>query len=605
MNSRWSDGDAQGKSDLDLLVYASRLIGAETTLVVWGGGNTSIKQDERDHRGRPTRVLRVKGSGSDLKSIQKKDFPGVRMDDVLALLDRQDMGDQEMVDYLAHALQEPASPRPSIETLLHGFLPASAVIHTHADAVVSLTNNDRSRDVLREVYGDEVIALSYRRPGFLISREVAARVRGAPERAGDPAREARDDLLGRHGEGRLRGHHRADQPRRGGHRPSREGARALRRRGGGEPGRGGAAAGGARGGPARARAGRREPAAGALLRRRARRARVRGLARGRRPLPDRARDPGPHHLHQAPAVLRAGRGPGGPGGGAGRGHRGGGALRDRLHRLLRGAQHRGREAHRSVPARDRGGRASGSSRPARTGAPPASWTTSTTTRSRCSAPPPRSGGYVSLSAREAFDVEYWPLELYKLSLAPPEKELARRIALVTGGASGIGRAAAQRLAAEGAHVLVGDLDAAGARKAAEEIVGAHGRGAGDRARDGRDERGLGAGRLRGGGAGLRRPRHRGLQRGHRALRAGGSHGARRLGALLRGQRHRALPGRARGHAGAQGAGARRRVRLRGHQERDVARARTSPPTRPRRRRRRSSPRCWRSRAGPTGSARTS
>ncbi len=80
MNSRWSDADAQGKNDLDLLVYASRLIGAETTLVVWGGGNTSVKRDERDHRNRPTRVLRVKGSGSDLKSIQPKDFPGVRMD---------------------------------------------------------------------------------------------------------------------------------------------------------------------------------------------------------------------------------------------------------------------------------------------------------------------------------------------------------------------------------------------------------------------------------------------------------------------------------------------------------------------------------------------
>jgi len=118
-------------------------------------------------------VLRVKGSGSDLKSIEKKHFPGVRMDDVLALLDRADMGDQEMVDYLAHALQEPASPRPSIETLLHGFLPAEAVIHTHADAIVSLTNNDRAADVLREVYGEDVIALRYRRPGFLISREVA------------------------------------------------------------------------------------------------------------------------------------------------------------------------------------------------------------------------------------------------------------------------------------------------------------------------------------------------------------------------------------------------------------------------------------------------
>src|SRR5689334_406313 len=191
MNSRWSDADAQGKSDLDLIVYASRLVGAETTLVVWGGGNTSIKRDERDHRGRPTRVLRVKGSGSDLKSIQPKDFPGVRMDDVLALLERQEMGDQEMVDYLAHALQEPASPRPSIETLLHGFLPATAVIHTHADAVVSLTNNDRRRDVLREVYGDEVIALSYRRPGFLISREVAAVFAAHPK--------ARAILLEKHG----------------------------------------------------------------------------------------------------------------------------------------------------------------------------------------------------------------------------------------------------------------------------------------------------------------------------------------------------------------------------------------------------------------------
>jgi NAD(P)-dependent dehydrogenase (short-subunit alcohol dehydrogenase family) len=86
------------------------------------------------------------------------------------------------------------------------------------------------------------------------------------------------------------------------------------------------------------------------------------------------------------------------------------------------------------------------------------------------------GGYVSLSAKDAFDVEYWPLELYKLTLAPPEKELARRIALVTGGASGIGRAVARRLAAEGAHVVVGDIDEAGARKTAEEIVQAVGAG---------------------------------------------------------------------------------------------------------------------------------
>jgi rhamnulose-1-phosphate aldolase/alcohol dehydrogenase len=86
------------------------------------------------------------------------------------------------------------------------------------------------------------------------------------------------------------------------------------------------------------------------------------------------------------------------------------------------------------------------------------------------------GRYVSLSARDAFEVEYWPLELYKLTLAPPERELARRIALVTGGASGIGRAAALRLAAEGAHVVVTDLDAAGAQKVADEATAAAGAG---------------------------------------------------------------------------------------------------------------------------------
>jgi rhamnulose-1-phosphate aldolase/alcohol dehydrogenase len=86
------------------------------------------------------------------------------------------------------------------------------------------------------------------------------------------------------------------------------------------------------------------------------------------------------------------------------------------------------------------------------------------------------GNYVSLTPRDAFDVEYWPLELYKLTLAPSERELARRIALVTGGAGGIGRAVARRLAAEGAHVVVADLDEGGARKVAGEIAAAAGGG---------------------------------------------------------------------------------------------------------------------------------
>src|SRR5881398_233773 len=106
MRSRWNDAEASQLHGLDLLVYASRLVGAESSLVIWGGGNTSIKTRERDHRGREISVLRVKGSGSDLKSVQRKDFPGVRMDDILALLERDDMGDQEMVSYLANGLEQ-------------------------------------------------------------------------------------------------------------------------------------------------------------------------------------------------------------------------------------------------------------------------------------------------------------------------------------------------------------------------------------------------------------------------------------------------------------------------------------------------------------------
>ena len=106
MQNRWTP-EADALRGLDALVHQSRLLGADPQLVLRGGGNTSIKQTERDHRGREVRVLRVKGSGSDLKTIQKKDFPGVRMDDVLALVERQDMGDSEMVDYLRFALQDP------------------------------------------------------------------------------------------------------------------------------------------------------------------------------------------------------------------------------------------------------------------------------------------------------------------------------------------------------------------------------------------------------------------------------------------------------------------------------------------------------------------
>jgi rhamnulose-1-phosphate aldolase/alcohol dehydrogenase len=475
MRSCWNDAEASQLDGLDLLVYASRLVGAETALVVWGGGNTSIKTRERDHRGREIPVLRVKGSGSDLKSVQRKDFPGVRMDDITALLARDQMSDEEMVSYLAHALQEPGGVRPSIETLLHGFLSAPAIVHTHADAVVSLTNNDRAHDVLPGVYGREVIALSYRRPGFKISRDVADAIAERPE--------AKALVLERHGtitwgatvreayEATIELITRAED------------AIAERRKGR-------RAFGGARV-PVLEPAARRQTALAIAPR-------LRGvLSRGRRVLvgfddaPDvtefvssvdasRVSQVGPatpdHTIYakRLPCFVDATGGEGTEGlfGAIERSIEGfvGGYTRYFEDHRFEGAQLLD-PLPRVVLVPGLGMFTAGKDR--RTaGIVNDIYHHTISVLGNAGA----FGQYVSLSAKDAFDVEYWPLELYKLTLAPPEKELARRIALVTGGGSGIGRAVARKLAAEGAHVVVGDLDGVTARRTADEIVAAVGAG---------------------------------------------------------------------------------------------------------------------------------
>src|ERR1700688_2991484 len=111
------------------LVARSRELGADRAICNWGGGNTSAKSDEIDFRGRPARVLWVKGSGSDLATVSEASFTGLFLDDVLPLLERERMSDAEMVDYLAHCFYEPGRPRPSIETLMHAFLPFALPHH--------------------------------------------------------------------------------------------------------------------------------------------------------------------------------------------------------------------------------------------------------------------------------------------------------------------------------------------------------------------------------------------------------------------------------------------------------------------------------------------
>ena len=181
MPQRWSDSEAEGKNEMDLLVYQSRLIGADTSLVVWGGGNTSIKTKLMDFRGREVEAMTVKGSGSDLKTIVPEQFPSLDLEDVLVLFDKDAMSDDEMVAYLAQCMIDPTSPRPSIETLLHAFLPYHSVVHSHADAIVSLTNTRNSNELLKKVYGDRAAIVEYLRPGFALSKLVGQRVQENPD----------------------------------------------------------------------------------------------------------------------------------------------------------------------------------------------------------------------------------------------------------------------------------------------------------------------------------------------------------------------------------------------------------------------------------------
>jgi rhamnulose-1-phosphate aldolase/alcohol dehydrogenase len=162
------------------LVARSRKLGADRSIANWGGGNTSAKTEEIDFRGRRARILWVKGSGSDLATVTEASFTGLYLDDVLPLLERGRMSDTEMVDYLAHCFYEPGRPRPSIETLLHGFLPFAHVDHTHADATNYFACAEDGEQLARDCFGDDLIWIPYRRPGFGLARQVALAVRAKP-----------------------------------------------------------------------------------------------------------------------------------------------------------------------------------------------------------------------------------------------------------------------------------------------------------------------------------------------------------------------------------------------------------------------------------------
>ena len=436
-------------SPLERLVARSNQIGDDPSLVVYGGGNTSAKGVLVDHLGREQRVMWVKGSGADMRGSTASDYPALRLDDLLPLLDRDEMSDEEMTDLVARALLDPGARRPSIETLLHAFLPYTHIDHVHADAICALTNHADGPRIVAEALGDGFAYVDWMRPGFTLSKVVAElgdregvvlahhglitwgesseECYRRTEAAVDTARAYLEALP-------LRG----EAPARVADMPDDEIERLLLRLRG-----------------ALSRTGRRvlrvdtrlrvvadhpllpEIVAGGvssadhMLRIKPRSAStpsaesapddVDAYATDYAAYVERHIDAMPERFGMHDPMPRVVLVPG-------------------LGAVTTGATLRDAEVAADIAVHTHG--------------------VAATVVDRIGTP-------VGLSERETFRFDYWPMELYKLTLRPPAPDLAGFIAVVTGSASGIGRGIALELAARGASLVLADLDGAGLEEAAE------------------------------------------------------------------------------------------------------------------------------------------
>jgi rhamnose utilization protein RhaD (predicted bifunctional aldolase and dehydrogenase)/NAD(P)-dependent dehydrogenase (short-subunit alcohol dehydrogenase family) len=171
MKSLWNDKEAaQYPGELGLRVYTSQLLGRDKSLVLHGGGNTSVKVVEKNLLGVEEPLLYVKGSGWDLATIEAKGFSPVRMAPLLQLACLKAMTDAQMDNELVTSMTRAGAPSPSVETILHALLPHKYVDHTHADAVIAITNSPNGLDRIREIYGDKVVIIPYVMPGFDLAR---------------------------------------------------------------------------------------------------------------------------------------------------------------------------------------------------------------------------------------------------------------------------------------------------------------------------------------------------------------------------------------------------------------------------------------------------
>jgi rhamnose utilization protein RhaD (predicted bifunctional aldolase and dehydrogenase)/NAD(P)-dependent dehydrogenase (short-subunit alcohol dehydrogenase family) len=180
MKSLWNDQQAAALGDdpLALRVYTSRLLGGDPSLVLHGGGNTSLKMTVPDFFGEPVDALYVKGSGWDLGTIAAPGFAPVRMKALLRMAELEQLSDADMVKQQRAALLDPNAPTPSVEAILHAIIPFKFVDHTHADAVVTIMNTPDGEARVRDLYGPNMLIVPYVMPGFVLARTVYEMTRG-------------------------------------------------------------------------------------------------------------------------------------------------------------------------------------------------------------------------------------------------------------------------------------------------------------------------------------------------------------------------------------------------------------------------------------------
>lgn len=466
----WNNEKAsQLNKGLDELVYRSNLIGSDRAVCNWGGGNTSMKTIEKDFRGREIEVMWVKGSGSDLATMKAHNFTGLKLEDIKPLIEREEMSDEEMVTYLSHCMIDNTHPRASIETLLHAFLPYKHVDHTHPDAIISICCADNGKQIAEEIYGNRFVWVPYIRPGFTLSKMIAEGVKNNPNAElvlmekhglvvwGDTAEESYEKTIAIINEAESYIHNKIEEEKVfGGEKYS-----ALTKEEAEEilsqvlPVIRGAVSGEKQ---MLLTYDREEAVLQFVNSKDAKSLSQIGAAcpdhlvhTKRQPLYiewdpatkdvaslkesiktgvdnfkdeyiayfERNKEAGDQISETAPRVILI------PGIGM-----------INTGKTLAMAEVSGALYHRAISVMK-----------------------GATTL----------GEFVSLNENESFKIEYWPLELYKLSLAPKEAEFSRKVAFVTGGAGGIGSETCRQFAEQGAHVVIADLNIEGAEKVATEI----------------------------------------------------------------------------------------------------------------------------------------